>query len=207
MPADCASNRCPENPEPRSVAAPNEALLRVPCRYAGEPVRLQASTSRHELRITNCVLLALGISKLAGREDGALSLDGARTLDRTPPHRLAQIRCSSGDAPSDLFGGPPPPLMFLSSRCATMSTPRELSVIEMRRKILWSRDCHCGVTSRASPRHPNPKEKIEAREFPAKSRFFTGPAYENFLYPDVSVVQLRRRLSICSARILVSSVG
>ena len=85
MPADCARNRCPENPEPRSVAVPNEAPLRIPCRYAGEPVRLQAWTSKRTF-----VLLALRISKLAGREDGALSLDGARTLDRTSLHRLAQ---------------------------------------------------------------------------------------------------------------------
>ena len=114
MPADCARNRCPENPEPRSVAAPNEALLRVPCRYAGEPVRLQASTSKHELRATG----SFGISKLAGREDGALSLDGARTLDRAPLHRLAQ-NCSSNDSRLDLFGGPPPPLTYFSSPCAT----------------------------------------------------------------------------------------
>ena len=72
-----------------------------------------------DFETTNFVLLALRISKLAGREDGALSLDGARTLDRAPLHRLAQIRCSSGDAPSDLFGGPPPPLAYFSSPCAT----------------------------------------------------------------------------------------
>ena len=81
-----------------------------------------ANPSGSRVRIRNendaCCWL-FRISKLAGREDGALSLDGARTLDRAPLHRLAQIRCSSGDAPSDLFGGPPPPLASMSSPCAT----------------------------------------------------------------------------------------
>ena len=79
MPADLAMNRCPKNPEPRSRGGTAEvSRLRVRCRYVSEPIQLQESSEVREL------------SKLAGREDGALSLDGARTLDRTPPHRLAQ---------------------------------------------------------------------------------------------------------------------
>ena len=85
--------------------------------FACRAATLANSTSS---RLYSCTSRTAGFrfSKLAGREDGALSLDGARTLDRTPLHRLAQIRCSSGDAPSDLFGGPPPPPVLLSSPCA-----------------------------------------------------------------------------------------